>query len=215
MTRLLLVGILCLSVVPTSADDSAQANRLLVEAAKLFRQANQTEAAERLTLLEGAFAKLNEIIEDHPSRDLAVRLITDQPIGILSLGNVARTVCEEQIQAGKLQSALVAARLITDVKLRDEMLAQIAPAQARAGDIPGALATVQMVSNNRANPRVDISFRDTVLGLIAGVQAEEAGDIQGAEATIRMIKAVELQDRLLDALWQLRIKAAREAEKAR
>lgn len=215
IARLLLIAILCLSVAPAAADNPAQANRLLVEAAKLFRQANQAETANRLTLLEGAFAKLNEIIEAHPSSDLAVRLITDQPIGILSLGNVARAVCEEQIRAGKLQSALVAARLITDVKLRDEMLVQLAPAQARAGDVQGALVTAQLVSNNRANPRVDTSFRDTVLGLIAGVQAEESGDIQGAEATIRMIKAAALREQLLDALRLLRIKVAREAEETR
>ena len=106
ITRLLLIAILCLSIAPAAADDPAQANRLLVEAAKLFRQANQTEAAERLASLERTFAKLNEIIKAHPSSDLAVRLITDQPIGILSLGNVARAVCEAQSQAGKFQGCL-------------------------------------------------------------------------------------------------------------
>ena len=40
ITRLLLIGVLCLSVVPVAADDSAQANRLLVEAVKLIQAAS-------------------------------------------------------------------------------------------------------------------------------------------------------------------------------
>ena len=41
---------------------------------------------------KGALAKLNEIIEHHPSSSLAVKLITDQPIGSLSLAKLTDTV---------------------------------------------------------------------------------------------------------------------------
>ena len=86
ITRLLFVTVLCLSVVPAGADDPAQANRLLVEAVKLIQAAEQEQpASEKLVMLESALAKLNQIMDDHPSSDVAVKLITDQEIGSLSI----------------------------------------------------------------------------------------------------------------------------------
>ena len=93
ITRLLFVSILCLSVVPAGADDPAQANRLLVEAVKLIQAAEQEQPApEKLVILESALAKLNQIMDDHPSSDVAVKLITDQEIGILSLPKLMDTI---------------------------------------------------------------------------------------------------------------------------
>ena len=51
ITRLILICALSMFVVPASADDPAQANRLLVEAAELFREANRPGTTERLDLL--------------------------------------------------------------------------------------------------------------------------------------------------------------------
>ena len=86
ITRFLFVAILCLSVLPVSADDPAQANRLLVEAVKLIQAAEQEQpASQKLAKLKSALAKLNQIMDDHPSSDVAVKLITDQEIGSLSL----------------------------------------------------------------------------------------------------------------------------------
>ena len=200
ITRLFLICTLCLSVVPASADDPAQANRLLVEAAQLFRQANQAGTTERLALLESAFAKLNEIIKRHPSSELAVQLITEQPIGFLSLGSLARAVSEEQFRAGKLQNAFISAQLIADIRIRDEMLAEIAPTQARAGDVQDALTTAKMLSENKVALLADVSFRDAVLGQIAEIQAGEKGDIQGAKATLGMIRNIQFRDQLLVAV---------------
>lgn len=91
ITRLLLATLLSLSVVPAGADDPAQANRLFVEAVKLIQAAEQEQPAsqklakQKLAKLQSALAKLNQIMDDHPSSDVAVKLITEQEIGSLSL----------------------------------------------------------------------------------------------------------------------------------
>ena len=93
MVRWLSLSLICLLVLPAVAEDPAGANRLLVEAVKMIKAADsQTERSEKLDLLEGALAKLNEIIDRHPSSSLAVKLITDQPIGSLSMAELSDAV---------------------------------------------------------------------------------------------------------------------------
>ena len=92
----------CLLTVPAAADDPAQANRLVVEAAQLIKAAEaETDASGQLALLEDAIAKLNEIIEQHPSSSLAVKLITEQPIGNLSLGKLTAVAEQLRIAVGR------------------------------------------------------------------------------------------------------------------
>ena len=88
-----LIFVLCLTVAPAAADDPAQANRLLVDAVKMIKVAETVEeTSEKLSLLEDALANLNEIIEHHPSSGIAVKLITDQPIGSLSIAELTDMV---------------------------------------------------------------------------------------------------------------------------
>ena len=93
MVRWLSFSLIWLLVLPAVADEPAGANRLLVEAVKMIKAADsQTQGSEKLDLLEGALAKLNEIIDRHPSSGLAVKLITDQPIGSLSMAELSDAV---------------------------------------------------------------------------------------------------------------------------
>ena len=102
----LLVVVMCPSVVPVTADDPAQANQLMVEAAKLIKAAEKEQVApKKLALLERALANLNEIIEHHPSSSLAVKLITDQPIGSLSLVNLTDMIEELKAKASQKESS--------------------------------------------------------------------------------------------------------------
>ena len=102
--------------------------------------------------LDSVLAKLTEIVTDHPSSALAVQIITDQQIGILSLGGVAQIACLEHLRAGNFQSALAAAKLTFDIATRDELHHEIGIAQARAGDLQAALTTANLLSNNRRSP---------------------------------------------------------------
>jgi TPR repeat protein len=73
------------------ADSNSEANELFVKAVKLVKSAENTEdLIEKSDALEKALGKLNEIIDDHPSSDLAVKLITNQNIGDTSLKDVAK-----------------------------------------------------------------------------------------------------------------------------
>ena len=102
MMTWLFLSLACLLAVPAAADDPAQANRLLVEAAQLIKAAeSQAAASEQLALLEEAIAKLNEIIDHHPSSGLAVKLITDQPIGSLSFAKLIAAAEELRIEVAR------------------------------------------------------------------------------------------------------------------
>ena len=111
--RLFLVCAMFLSVVSASADESAKANKLLVEAARLTQSlsTNQT-LTEQLTILEEALAKLNEIVEKHPSTDLAVKLITGQEIGDISLATLSNAIhtlkrrSADDVQAARREACL-------------------------------------------------------------------------------------------------------------
>ena len=59
------------------ADDTGEANELFVEAVKLVKSAKNVEGyEEKAAVLEEALAKLNKIVDDYPSTDLAVKLIS-------------------------------------------------------------------------------------------------------------------------------------------
>ena len=68
------------------ADDNAAANKLMVQAVKLVESArNEPSTKKQLDLVRRAQSTLQQIVENHPSSDLAVKLITGQPIGDISL----------------------------------------------------------------------------------------------------------------------------------
>ena len=73
----------CLIALPALADDNTRANSLLVEAVQFIQAAeDETTAQKKLDLLKQAHGNLQTIMDDYPSTDLAVRLITGQQIGI-------------------------------------------------------------------------------------------------------------------------------------
>ena len=206
--RLLLVCVLCLFVVPVAADDPAQANRLLVEAVRLIQAAEAEKAAtEKLALLETALAKLNEIVEDHPTTDLAVKLITGQEIGNLSLAGVENTIKTLRLQANQVTVearrsscletldfsdpicltvyAQEVEQSIQDEAARTEAFALIARAQAIAGDGTGAeetLGKALAIAENLTS--LAASARDNAgeaLGLVLAASVHAlSGDIQNA-----------------------------------
>ena len=150
ITRLLLIAVLCVPSAPLAADDSTQANRLLVEAMKLIQAAGTKQTAtERLPLMESALAKLNEIVENHPSSDLAVKLITGQQIGDISLAGVVDAV-EILSQFQKQEAARTTCIESLDVanpKCR-EWLYDIGRAQLQAGDLQGARKTARWIRDS-------------------------------------------------------------------
>ena len=158
ITRLLLIAVLCVPSAPLAADDSTQANRLLVEAMKLIQAAGTKQtAAEGLPLMESALAKLNKIVENHPSSDLAVKLITGQQIGDVSLAGVAHAVeILSQLQKQEAAKSIQDAVRTTCIESLDvanpqchRWLYDIGRAQLQAGDLQSARETAKSIRDFR------------------------------------------------------------------
>lgn len=95
MIRLVAFLTVCLSVLPATADDTAEANRLMIEAIGFVDAVAGEPAAEaKIDLLRQAHDNLTAIVERYPSTDLAVRLATGQRIGTISLERVRRALDE-------------------------------------------------------------------------------------------------------------------------
>ena len=72
-------------------DDTASANELFVEAVKLVKSVENVKGSiEKAAVLEEALSKLNEIVDDYPSSDLAAKLISGQDTGSISLEVVGK-----------------------------------------------------------------------------------------------------------------------------
>lgn len=92
---LVIVGVLCSPAWPSFAGDDARANRLMIEAVKLIEASGREPSPEgRFRLLKQAHDTLVEIVDRHPSSDLAVKLATGQRIGDISLSRL-RTAMEQ------------------------------------------------------------------------------------------------------------------------
>ena len=95
---LTVVEALIFSVGSTLADDTSEANELFVEAVKLVKSVENAEGSiEKAVVLEEALSKLNEIVDDYPSSDLAVKLISGQSVGGISLEDVGEAAVRARI----------------------------------------------------------------------------------------------------------------------
>ena len=202
IARLLCVTLLCLSIVPAAADDPAEANRLLAEALKLMQAAEQDHKANhKLVKLESALAKLNQIMDNHPSSDLAVRLITHQEVGILSLSKLI-----DAIQKTKDESAgQLAEEIFFAASERDDVVREL----DGVAD-PGFRQDVIVSFSQMLSPRFphedrlffaglieDISTRDGHLLSIARDRMFEFDDYDSALAVADLIQSLEPRDSLL------------------
>ena len=202
IARLLCVTLLCLSIVPAAADDPAEANRLLVEAVKLIQAAEQDRKANhKLVKLESALAKLNQIMDDHPSSDLAVRLITHQEIGILSLPKLIDTIRKTKDEsAGQLaEEILIAASDRNDI-VRE--LDEIADPEFRQAVIVSfsKMQSPRFPHQERlffAGLITDVSTRDDHLLSIAHDRMFEFNDYDSALAVVDLMQSLGHRDSLL------------------
>ena len=179
MVRLLFV-LLYLTAMPASADDTAEANRLFVESVKLLLQADALDAeTDKLPLLEQALSKLNGIIDQHPSSDLAVKLITNQSIGDISISNVRsqisiskerKNAAREPAEAQKQRDyeACMATLDLGEPACKPH-IAHIAHIHIKAGNIQTGLAILDRP--DLAGPSI---LSDTVRDLIKGGNHQEA-----------------------------------------
>jgi hypothetical protein len=136
---------------PASVSASPIANRLFVETVQLIQSADATlNEDEKLERLGNALSKLNRIIDKHPTSDLAVRLISGQEIGSVSLALVSAAVKD----------------------LKEKKLVK------NCATAPSA-SCVLLLARIEAEKIEDDFFRSLGLSFIAGVQAD-IGDTEAA-----------------------------------
>ena len=186
---LLALCALCWLAFPAYASDESRANRLFVEAVKLIQTAEEEDGAERkLDLLKRARHKLETIVDRHPSSGLAVKLISGQKIGTISLAGLADEIEAAVVHACPhaptldcvLSMAVATAKTIEEASGRAWAFSGIAGAQAKAGYISEAFATAETIEE--AGPRA------WAFAGIAEAQAK-AGYISEAFATVKVIEA--------------------------
>ena len=93
----------------------------MVQAGQLIKAAEKEQTIlEKLALLERALANLKEIIARHPSSNLAVKLVTDQPIGSLSLTKLTDRIETLKAEVSQVESTR-AAREQAERKAEDRL----------------------------------------------------------------------------------------------
>ena len=98
IAAILIAITLLFSAGATLADDTASANKLFVEAVKLVKSAEGEKSFEKtLSVMEEALARLYKIIDDYPSSDLAVKLISGQSVDGISLEDVGEAAVRARI----------------------------------------------------------------------------------------------------------------------
>ena len=98
IAAILIAITLLFSAGATLADDTASANKLFVEAVKLVKSAEGEKSFEKtLSVMEEDLARLYKIIDDYPSSDLAVKLISGQSVGGISLEDVGEAAVRARI----------------------------------------------------------------------------------------------------------------------
>jgi hypothetical protein len=168
--------------------------------------------------LNQAKKKLETIISEYSTADLAVKLASGQNVGGVSLKHIDRLLRKSENElieylAEKQKTncyenpnfrcisikTLATFERIDDSRLKAGKLVQIAKAQAEFGDISGAKQTV--ASALATVERIEDSGSDTdILAQIAEAQAE-FGDISGAKQTVALALATveRIDDRWLKA----------------
>ena len=164
------------------ADESAEANRLLVETVALVERADAAETpGDRAALYERALENLDAIVARYPGSDAAVRLATGQSIGDLSRAavNRGRTLAHaEQCIADWDRLCLLAVALemstaIGDRSNRSWALLQITVAQAEAGASELALETAQAITGAGDRARALAAIANSLMEAGASTQAQE------------------------------------------
>ena len=192
-----------------SSDAKEAANRLLVSSIKVWNEAQSIEAndpnsfKQRLDLIDTSYMLLKEIVSEYDGTDLAVRLITGEQIGPLSLPIVERAHWEatqshelEKCVQGPVSEcsfalALELAQTIVNSEHQARTKREIASAMAAIGDFNAAINTANSIelARYRQQAMSAISIAYAKQGRIADA-TKLLGDISDAEERANAQEAV-------------------------
>ena len=132
---------------------------------------------------------------------LAERSRSTYPFALMRVSSVLA-------KAGDLTEAVRTALLIKDDHFRSQQLAKLARAEAKSGDIAGAMETAE---------RIEARHRSEALAVIAAAQTD-GGDVTGAAATLhqaeQFAERIECDYDLCDALQEIAVTKAKVGDTA-
>jgi tetratricopeptide (TPR) repeat protein len=185
---------------PVVADVNTDANALFVGAVKAWNAAaaipadDTAQAADRLTLLEEVNGNLDRILDELPGSDLAVRLITGETLGPITLAGAraalvqisavadAQTCAAAPDPTCLMQQALVIALAEPDELYRDSLLSDVASGMAQSGDPDAAIA----IGGEYADPMMQIFISGEIMYALARAgRIDEAMAIAGDDLSDR------------------------------
>ena len=133
---------------------------------------------------------MNEIVENHPSTDLAVKLITGQSIGAISLGELTSAIDELKRQSRAAEQAAIRKACLDSLDARDPecamWLSAIVGTHLQKGDLTAALEAAMANEPGRA--------RDNMLHNIARHHAQ-AGNLKEALAIVDSMETESARNR--------------------
>jgi sulfatase modifying factor 1 len=144
---ILLLALLSLPALAQTPDDAA-ANRLFVEAVQLWTRAEGEPVEQRPATLRLVQANLKTIIERHSGSTLAVRLVTGETVGQLSLAGIER---EARRAFDVMNAAAGVGRILRDCPECPEIV--VVPAgRFTMGAQPGEEETEEIYPEDVADP---------------------------------------------------------------
>ena len=94
---------------PGRADENASANRIFVDAVKSWNEAASLTGdglptlERRAALLEHVTQRLAQIVQDHPGANLAVKLVSGEQVGSLSLASAEEALKDTRAASARVQ----------------------------------------------------------------------------------------------------------------
>lgn len=191
---------LCWLAIPAHASGESRANLLFVEAAKLIGAAEkETGAVRKLELLKSPQRKLDRIVDRHPSTNLAVKLVSGQEIGTISLAGltdaieVVTLISCPQAPTFSCMLSMATATAKTFRNGRAWTFPRIAEVQVKKGDMEKAEETLGLAIAT-VEKSEDAFQRASAFNAIARVQAK-AGQTVKAVATAEKIEGAFVRSR--------------------
>ncbi len=150
---------------PSAAQDpNAAANRLFVQAQKLLQEPASANSEDRLKNLRQARSLADRIVEEYPASNLAVQLISGQPIGTFWLKaideEISKTIVAIRTERARKEEpkcienpneVCIAVQILALAHKQDSLMSRaetmrtVAEVQARSRDRTGALETIDQI----------------------------------------------------------------------
>lgn len=167
-----------------SPDPNSAANALLVETVRLVDQARTApDLSDAATRYRQVDANIRKIVDAYPGSDLAVKIITGQPLGRLNVAALKAEAAEVECLASGQQACLVTmaenAIMSSPMDRRSSALQRLAEAQMERGDREGARRTLLKSASEarRGEDRIKELYISFVAKALTAVDIKEALEI--------------------------------------